>query len=50
MTQNGKPLSIAEIKRNAIADAALEQMYAYFSRDDHAPRVIVTEYPLPLAA
>ncbi|WP_411956819.1 hypothetical protein [Paracoccus homiensis] len=50
MTQNGKPLSIAEIKRNAIADAALEQMYAYFSRDDHALRVIVTEYPLPLAA
>lgn len=44
-----KPLSIAARKRNAEADAVLDQMFAYFTRDE-APRPVITELDARKAA
>ncbi|WP_277023677.1 hypothetical protein [Paracoccus hibiscisoli] len=44
-----KPLSIADRKRSLQADAALEQMYGYYTRDD-APRPVVSELDAQRAA
>lgn len=41
--------SIAARKRAAEAEAALDQMYAYFTRDE-MPRAVVTELDARLAA
>jgi hypothetical protein len=38
---NAQPLSIAARKLQAEADAVLEQMFGYFTRED-APRVVET--------
>lgn len=44
-----KPLSLAARKRSMDADAALEQMYGYFTRQD-APRPVITELDAQKAA
>lgn len=44
-----KPLSIADIKAQAQADAVLAQMFGYFSREE-APREVKTEYGTLYAA
>lgn len=49
MAQDSKPLSIAERARNSEADAALEQMFGYFSRDERS-RPIVSELDARQAA
>lgn len=48
-TDTKKPLSIADRKRSLQADAALEQMYGYYSRDE-APRAVVSEFDAQRAA
>lgn len=34
MAKTAEPLKIADHKRSTLADAVLEQMYGYFSRDE----------------
>lgn len=40
MSQDSKQHSIAENLRNSEAEAALEQMYGYFSREDRSRRIV----------
>ncbi|WP_166461822.1 hypothetical protein [Paracoccus alkanivorans] len=40
MSQESKPQSIADRQRNSEAEAALEQMFGYFSREGQTHRVI----------
>lgn len=44
-----KPLSIAERKAQAEADAILAQMFGYYAREE-TPRAVKTEYDAPYAA
>ncbi|WP_411836754.1 hypothetical protein [Paracoccus sp. ME4] len=44
-----KPLSIADRKRSQQADAALEQMFGYYARED-SPRAVVSELDARRAA
>lgn len=44
-----KPLSIADRKAQAEADAVLAQMFGYFSREE-TPREVKTEYDALYAA
>ncbi|MGP9804367.1 hypothetical protein [Paracoccus sp. NSM] len=46
---DSKTTSIADRKRAADAEAALDQMYGYFTREE-APRVIVSELDARRAA
>ena len=48
-TANPKPLSIAERKRNLQADAVLDQMYSYFTREE-MPRPVISELDARRAA
>lgn len=43
------PLSIEARKRGQQADAALEQLFGYYSRDDR-PRAVITELDARTAA
>ncbi|MCT4332080.1 hypothetical protein MU516_04245 [Paracoccus sp. YLB-12] len=49
MSQASKPQSIADRKRAQEAEAVLDQMYAYYSRDER-PRIVVTEFDAQRAA
>ncbi|WP_162798972.1 hypothetical protein [Paracoccus indicus] len=44
-----KPLSIEDRKRSIEAEAALEQMYGYYVRED-APRLVISELDARKAA
>jgi len=44
-----KPLSIADRKRSIEADAVLDQMYGYFTREE-SPRHVVSELDARKAA
>lgn len=48
-TTDQKPLSIADRKRNQAADAALDQMYGYYTRNE-TPRAVVSELDARRAA
>lgn len=48
-TDTNRPLSIADRKRNIDADAALDQMYSYFTRDE-MPRPVISELDARRAA
>lgn len=49
MTVDQKPLSIADRKRSLEADAVLEQMYGYYTREE-APRLVVSDVDAQKAA
>lgn len=49
MEDQTKPLSIADRKRAIEADAVIEQMYGYYSREER-PRVVVSEFNAQRAA
>lgn len=40
MSQDSKPQNIAERLRNSEAEAALEQMFGYFSREGQTRRIV----------
>ncbi|WP_170167157.1 hypothetical protein [Paracoccus methylarcula] len=40
MSQETKPQNIAERQRNSEAEAALEQMFGYFSREGQTRRIV----------
>ncbi|WP_168217394.1 hypothetical protein [Paracoccus liaowanqingii] len=48
-TDTTRPLSIADRKRSIEADATLDQMYSYFTRDE-MPRPVVSELDARKAA
>ncbi|WP_265502644.1 hypothetical protein [Paracoccus beibuensis] len=49
MTADQRPLSIADRKRSIEADAVLDQMYGYYTREE-APRLVVSDLDARKAA
>jgi len=47
--EQNRPLSLAARKRSAEADAVLEQMYGYFTREE-SPRPVISELDAQKAA
>nr|WP_162623628.1 hypothetical protein [Paracoccus saliphilus] len=49
LNEQTKPLSLAARKRSMEADAALDQMFGYFTRQE-TPRAVITELDARKAA